>query len=167
MGEVATFAGRTKGAIYAHFKSKEDIFLALVEEKTKRYRAQMREMLDASETIEQNVAAYRQFCLTMAEDQTWALLLQEFKLFAIRHPESKERLRKFFDELAAENQEKRFAQLLGPAGKGKNSLSRALVVQALQPLLSGLAIEARFAPDLLDERAVKKIAGRVFDALMH
>jgi AcrR family transcriptional regulator len=41
LGEIAALAGRTKGAIYAHFKSKEDIFLALVEHHTLRYRAQM------------------------------------------------------------------------------------------------------------------------------
>ena len=166
LGEVASLAGRTKGAIYAHFESKEDIFLALVEQKTRHYQAHMREMLAASENVAQNVAALRRFYLALAEDQTWALLLQEFKLFAIRHPESKERLRRLFDQLTEGNKEKRFSELLGPAKKAKDSLSRALVVQVLGPLISGLTIEAKFAPDLLDERAVKRIAGRVFDALM-
>ncbi|WP_321471946.1 TetR/AcrR family transcriptional regulator [uncultured Paludibaculum sp.] len=166
LGEVATLAGRTKGAIYAHFKSKEEVFLALVEQKAQQYRVQMWAMLAASETIEQNVAAFRRFYLTLAEDQTWALLLLEFKLFAIRHPDSKERLRKLFDEISGEDHEKRLAHLLGPAGRGKDTLSRAMVVQVMQPILSGLAIEARFVPDVLDERAVRKIAGRVFDALL-
>jgi AcrR family transcriptional regulator len=47
LGEIAALAGRTKGAIYAQFKSKEDIFLALVEEKIKGYRSQMEKMTSA------------------------------------------------------------------------------------------------------------------------
>jgi AcrR family transcriptional regulator len=47
LGEIAALAGRTKGAIYAQFKSKEDIFLALVEEKIKGCRSQMEKMTSA------------------------------------------------------------------------------------------------------------------------
>src|SRR5580698_5325809 len=45
LGEIAALAGRTKGAIYAQFKSKEDIFLALVEERAHCYRARMERLL--------------------------------------------------------------------------------------------------------------------------
>ena len=31
---IAAAAGRTKGAVYAHFKNKEDLFLALFEQRT-------------------------------------------------------------------------------------------------------------------------------------
>ncbi len=37
LGEIAALAGRTKEAIYAQFKSKEDVFLALVEARTNCY----------------------------------------------------------------------------------------------------------------------------------
>jgi AcrR family transcriptional regulator len=80
LGEIAALAGRTKGAIYAHFKSKEEIFLALVEHHTHRYRAQMQELLAKSTGVEGNVAALRQFMLNLAEDEAWALLFLEFKL---------------------------------------------------------------------------------------
>ena len=45
LGEIAALAGRTKGAIYAQFKSKEDIFLALIEERALCYRARMEKLL--------------------------------------------------------------------------------------------------------------------------
>ena len=41
LGEIASIAGRTKGAIYAQFESKEDIFMALVEDHALRYRSEM------------------------------------------------------------------------------------------------------------------------------
>src|SRR5882757_3659319 len=92
LGEIATLAGRTKGAIYAQFKSKEDIFLALIEDRTRSYRIQMEELLAESTTIDGNLAALRNFYLHRAADPAWSLLLLEFKLFTIRHPESKKRL---------------------------------------------------------------------------
>jgi AcrR family transcriptional regulator len=168
LGEIATLAGRTKGAIYAHFKSKEDIFLALIEEHTTRYRAQMAEMLAGSTSTEENLAAFRKFCLGLAEDRTWALLFLEFKLFAIRHPEAKERLQRYFDEAIPGNQEQeqRLVQLLGPTGKAKDALSRSVTVRTLQPLLSALAVETNFMPTLLDGRTLRKVGNRIFDALM-
>lgn len=43
---IAAEAGRTKGAIYAHFRSKEDIFFALLERKA---QARRDEFLHAAE----------------------------------------------------------------------------------------------------------------------
>ena len=48
LGEIAALAGRTKGAIYAQFKSKEDIFLALIDQRTVAYRSQMLEVVARS-----------------------------------------------------------------------------------------------------------------------
>lgn len=166
LGEIAALAGRTKGAIYAHFKSKEDIFLALIQQHTTRYRAQMAELLATSTGTEENLAALRHFYLKMAQDKAWTLLFLEFKLFAIRHPESKERLLGHLNEVMPGDQESRLSQLLGSPGKGKNALSRTAAVQAVQPMLSALAVEAKFLPDVLDDQTQSKIVARIFDALM-
>jgi AcrR family transcriptional regulator len=166
LGEIAALAGRTKGAIYAQFKSKEDIFLALVEDHAMRLRAEMAEMLAQSTSIEENLAAYRKFCLNLAEDQSWALLLLEFKLFAIRHPESKKRLQRFYHRVFSQTPEEKLIHILGPSGKGEEALSRSIAVQTLQPLISALAVEAKFAPMLMGEDAIRKIVGRIFDALL-
>jgi AcrR family transcriptional regulator len=166
LGEIAALAGRTKGAIYAQFKSKEDIFLALVEEHMLRNRAQAEKLLAESATIDGNTAALRLFYLNLAKDQEWALLILEFKLFAIRHPESKKRLQSLFGGAISQNDEKRLANVLGPAGKGKNALSRVVAIQALQPVISALVLEARLETAFSGEDVVKKVVGRIFDALM-
>jgi AcrR family transcriptional regulator len=166
LGEIAALAGRTKGAIYAHFESKEDIFLALVEQRVTRYRTQMQEMLVGSKNVEESLAALRQLCLKLTEDQAWALLFLEFKLFAIRHPESKERLRRVLDEVMPEDHEKRLAQVFGPAGKGKDGLRRSVAVPMIAALLSALAVESKFRPTLLDDSVLRKLTNRIFDALI-
>ena len=37
LDEIAALADRSKGAVYTHFKSKEDLFLALFEHRTRSY----------------------------------------------------------------------------------------------------------------------------------
>jgi AcrR family transcriptional regulator len=167
LGEIAALAGRTKGAIYAQFKSKEDIFLALIQQHTAHHRAEMAGMLAKSTSIEENLAALRKFYLRLLEDKAWALLFLEFKLYAIRHPESKEKLQKHFDEVMPAGQERRYVELLGPAGKGKYGLSRTEGVKTIQPVISALAVETALLPDFLDDLALKKVANLIFDALMH
>ena len=167
LGEIASLAGRTKGAIYAHFKNKEDLFIALFAERMTLYADRMREMLAGSSSIKQNLQIFRKFYVGTLEDKNWLLLLLEFKLFAIRHPESKERLQKVHKELLPQaHKEEEFAKVFGSGGHGKAALSRSVAVATLAPILSALAVEAQFEPALLEEHALKKVAARLFDALL-
>ncbi len=166
LGEIAALAGRTKGAIYAHFKSKEDIFLALVEQDAQHHRIRMYKLLAKSPSAEGNLAALRQFALEMAKDEAWALLILEFKLFSIRHPEARKRLQSFYAEFLPGDEEARYAKLLGPAGKGKNAISRTVAVRTLQPVLCALLLEARFDPDVFSSDAVRRVATRIFDCIL-
>ncbi|MDR3745930.1 MAG: TetR/AcrR family transcriptional regulator [Acidobacteriaceae bacterium] len=166
LGEIATLAGRTKGAIYAHFKSKEDIFLALVDEQAKRVRSEMSKLLAGSTSQEENLSVFRKFYMKQTEDQTWAMLLLEFKLFAIRHPDLKEQLQKRYDEIYPINPEKTYTELLGSVGKGRDVVSRSVAVHIIIPLLSAIALEATFSPTYIGIRTQKKVAELIFDTLL-
>jgi AcrR family transcriptional regulator len=163
LGEIAALAGRTKGAIYAHFKSKEDVFLALVENRTLYHRAQMEAALAKSTSVEENVAAFRAMMLSLTRDKSWALLMLEFKLFAIRHPESAERLQSYWSTIL--HDEEHYSALLGPAGAGKHAVSRVVAIKTLQPMFSALLLEAAIDP-ALEEQMLARVAGRVFDAML-
>ncbi|WP_415199221.1 TetR/AcrR family transcriptional regulator [Silvibacterium sp.] len=163
LNEIAKLAGRTKGSIYTQFKSKEDIFLALVETHSLRRRAAMREQLSVANGTESNLAVMRDAFLSFSSDETWALLLLEFKLYAIRHPESKERLREVYATITPENPEAIYAALLGEA-KGKTAIRRTEAVHAGFSMLSGLIVEMRSASHVGSETA-RVIAGRLFDVL--
>ena len=166
LGEIAALAGRTKGAIYAQFKSKEDMFLALIEQYMLSYRAEMSELLAKSTSVAENMVALRKFTLDLAKHEVWALLMLEFKLFAIRHPESKERLKSFNARMLYDDPEATLSRILGPAGKGKNAISRTLAAFTLRPMLSALLLEAKFDPDLFGEDAIRKVFAKVFDAVL-
>jgi len=165
LDEIAARAGRSKGAVYTHFKSKEDLFLALFEHRTRAYIDGLVANLHSCTTRSQRHQVFREFFIGLAQDRTWPILTLEFKLFAIRHPESKERLRKAF-EMSKPAQdgwahERMFGKLTGEQ-KADNDLALA----ALGPIVSGLILESYFEPQMLNEQGLTRIFGRIFDALV-
>jgi len=166
LGEIASLAGRTKGAIYAQFESKEDIFMALVEEHALRHRSEMEKVLVNSTSVEQNREAFRRLCMRLSGEEAWNLLMLEFKLYAVRNPEAKRRFQKFITKMIPPEAEKRLTGLLGAERNGKQVLKRSLSVQIIQPLLSAITLESLFDPEVLNEDARKKLTGRIFDALI-
>jgi len=165
LGEIAKLAGRTKGAIYAQFKSKEDVFLALVQEHALRRRAIMQKMLAASTSIAGNLAAFRKYFLEFAANDIWGFLLLEFKIYTVRHPESLARLHKVYEGILPANENAAYIALLGPPPKGKGSFHRALAVHSAFAMLTALQLESKFDPRMLTGEAMKQVAAKIFDAM--
>ncbi len=163
LGEIAALAGRTKGAIYAQFKSKEDIFLALVESRSMYHRARMEQLLARTANVTEKMTALREFMFMQSKDEGWALLMLEFKLFAIRHPESQARLRSFYTAVYGRDEEKRYAELLGPAPA---EISRTDAVHTLPPMIASLLVEHAFDPQQVSAEMIDRVVQKVFDALL-
>ena len=164
LDEIAAVAGRSKGAVYGHFKSKEDLFLALFEHRTRSYINRLFSSLQECANRKQSMEAFREFYVNLVKDKTWPILSLEFKLFALRHPESKERLHKTFEMAKATNDGATYEQLFGqltPDQKTDNEMS----LIALGPILSGLILESHFEPKLLSEKALRRLLVRIFDSL--
>jgi|SRR5579871_1432023 len=165
LGEIASEAGRTKGAIYGQFKSKEEVFLALVETQALRRRAKMQELLAFSKNVEGNLAALRKYVLEFATNDTWGLLLLEYRLFVIRYPEAKEHLLKTQASYLPEDEERRYSDLLGPAPKGKGVITHKAAIHSMFATLSALQLESKFEPNAFSPVEIRNIAAKVFDAL--
>jgi AcrR family transcriptional regulator len=99
--DIASLAGYTRGAFYANFKGKEDIFFALLDQWVGRRIAVVTALLAQQETPAKRLQALRAHYVQIAKDRRLALLSLEFKLFAIRHPEAHARLRAFQRRLRA------------------------------------------------------------------
>jgi AcrR family transcriptional regulator len=90
--EIAADAGYTRGAFYANFDSKEDLFLALLEKEISTRISNLEKEIGKVRDPEAKLKAMKEFFLNKALDRRWSLLALEFKLFAVRHPEVKRRL---------------------------------------------------------------------------
>jgi len=93
LDQIADAAGFSKGAVYSNFASKEELFIALIDE---HGRALIKEFGDAASAGEQDPASLIErlsdvYKRRNAKPETWALWT-EFTLFAIRNPHLRKRL---------------------------------------------------------------------------
>ena len=94
--EIAADAGYTRGAFYANFDSKEDLFFALLESEIGSRIGALEREIDSVQEPEAKWKAMRDFFLTKTMDRRWCLLALEFKLFDVRHIQEN-----FFDSLTS------------------------------------------------------------------
>jgi AcrR family transcriptional regulator len=88
LDEVAEEAGFSKGAVYSNFSSKEDLFLAVLDEHVNRQMLDIGESIDHTRTRgEQIVEAGQRFMDLFQQERTWYLLSFEFLAYAARNPQ--------------------------------------------------------------------------------
>jgi AcrR family transcriptional regulator len=167
--EIAAAAGYSKGALYWHFSGKEELLIALLEE---RIDAPMRDRfaLLASAPPEQDmsVEASRAFARQLTEGREALLLEREYWSLAIRDPELRarycERQRELRDALAA-GMEARARHL----GTPELTMPAENVARIVMSIIGGLGFDeliepGTVPPDLLGEALAVVYAGLVFRA---
>jgi AcrR family transcriptional regulator len=161
--DIAALAGYTRGAFYANFEGKEDIFFALVEQWISQRIAEVEALLERPVTPAERLRGLRDHYAQIAKDRRLTLLSLEFKLFAIRHPQAHARLRAWQRRLRACGgnivrrvlQEQRrtlpFSTKVAAAGLG--ALSNALLLEHLVDQIE------------LNESDIRHLLGLFFDAV--
>jgi AcrR family transcriptional regulator len=100
--EIAEAAGYTRGAIYKHFGSKEELFLAVNKRYNESFLKSFVDSIDPATPVEElDLAslAKRWHEMQYSDPHDFALGI-EFNLFVLRHPETMERVAKQRLELA-------------------------------------------------------------------
>ena len=90
--DIAAAAGKTRGAFYANFRDKEDVFFALFEDNLRREKRQMGEQLKEAGSEAERIEVLAKHLLSVIGNRRRMLLALEFKLYAIRHPRKTKRL---------------------------------------------------------------------------
>jgi len=95
LDDIAHAAGYTKGAIYKHFTTKEDLFLAVSDRYWRRYFDNFADVLAAASELgarELDEVAERWRQLSHDRGAEHAALGHEFTLYLLRNPEARERV---------------------------------------------------------------------------
>ena len=93
VGEIAREAGATTGALYSNFAGKEDLFLALFEERIAADVGEYSEIVAGGATLEEQArGAGDRWMEILRERPDYFPLLIEFWSYAIREPQLRERL---------------------------------------------------------------------------
>src|SRR5581483_2534333 len=163
--DIAGATGHTRGAFYAHFSSKEDLFFALLEQESSDRLRELREMLEQYSDTKDRMASLRRFYVARVADRQWVMLSLEFKLFALRHPKLRAQLarthRRIRESLKLETISKLIPELMKP-GRESREVRRA----ALEAVLNGLVLEHAYDPQTISQTQATNVLGRMFDVLM-
>ncbi|SEH71972.1 DNA-binding transcriptional regulator, AcrR family [Mycolicibacterium rutilum] len=95
LDDIAYVAGYTKGAIYKHFATKEELFLAVSDRYWRRYFENFAEVMSAAKQVgarERDDIAQRWRELSRDRGAEHAALGHEFTLYLLRNPDARERL---------------------------------------------------------------------------
>ena len=148
--DIVAHSGMSKGAVYNYFKSKEDIYLTLLEEATKfsfaRFHQSFTPDMSASEKLHQLFTINASLPFQEEEKRKWVSVQLEFWINASRNPELKEKMRErlsmyrtFTQAIIQEGQE---------TGEFRKDVNPAVLAESFWVLLDGAFLHV-----LIDEEA--------------
>src|SRR4051794_28770056 len=164
--DIAKEAGHTRGAFYAHFSRKEDLFFALLEQKAYQHLTTIQAIVDEHPDENERIQKFREYYANLAANPNWSMLMLEFKLFGARHP-------KLRDKLAARHRQIRnsfksgsgnWLQIcsLRDSAQADGSMTRI----ALEALLHGVTLESAYDPFVLPKEDAARMLRELFDLLI-
>jgi AcrR family transcriptional regulator len=150
--EVAEQAGFTKGAFYANFASKEELFLAMLDE---RFAARLEEIEAATATDEapeeQARRAGTDFSRAISADPEWERLFFEFAIHAARDEGFREELVKHYRSLRERIEEVYRRRIDRDEQMEEPPLPLDKIALMTFAMANGMALEKMLEPDAVDD----------------
>ncbi len=163
--DIAAEAGRSRGAFYANFASKTEVFLALRSLATRRNARELRERIEGVTGDVARYAAVIRYLLEQVCDTQTQLLQVEFKLFALRHPEMLAELSEKHLEASTSIYRQELSGLLSKKNESNAEINCHTL--AIEAVLEGFALNARFNPRALDEQHLEEIVPQLLATIVH
>ncbi len=163
--EIAREAGATTGALYSNFAGKEDLFLALFEERIAADVGDYSQIVAEGTAVEEQArGAADRWMAILRERPAYFPLLIEFWAYAIREPRLRDRLAERFAALRSASA--RLA-LEGAERQGYSPGAEAgeLVGLLINALGNGLALEKLADPDAVPDSLYGDMLVLIFQAL--
>ena len=163
--EVAQAAGLTKGAVYANFESKEQLYLAMLEDRFEARLEELDRVLSAGgDPDEQARRAAADFMRAVSAEPEWERLFFEFAVYAARNEEFRvelvERYRRLREWIAALLDERASARGLEP------SIPAGQVALMVFAMANGAALERLLEPDAVDDELFPTMLATFFAGLV-
>jgi len=158
--DIAAESGHTRGAFYANFDTKEDLFFALLEQQASERLNDLQRRLEKYDNMQDRLRTLRAFYLERATDRQAMLLTLEFKLFALRHPKMRARLASAHRRIRASLNYEALNKLLPSHVHAERSSLNKVV---LEVVLVGLVLEHAYDPKRISAKQTVETLGRTFD----
>jgi AcrR family transcriptional regulator len=162
--DIAVEAGYTRGAFYANFKSKEDIFFALLDAWIAERMAEVFALIEKYDTPRERLDALRDMYAEFAQNRRLALLSLEFKLYAIRHPRAQARLRARNKSMRCSKEE--IWNRVNPGTKHNALVSSPAVGTALGAFSHALLVEHLVDPATMPSDEIQRLLKASFETVL-
>jgi AcrR family transcriptional regulator len=163
--DIAAEAGRSRGAFYANFASKTEVFLALRSLATRRNARALRERIQNLKDEDERYNAIIRYIVEQICDTQTQLLQIEFKLFALRHPEMLAELAEKHLEASTSVNRQELSDLF-PEKREDLPETRCNTL-AIEALLEGFALNVQFSPKVLDPSHIQQIVPELLAQIFH
>jgi AcrR family transcriptional regulator len=165
LDEVAATAGFSKGAVYSNFKSKDDLFLELLDDRINRQFAVVSEVLETGshDRAEQFPRIREIFRSDMFWGEDFITLWLEFVLYARRNPEAQAKLAASVQRSRAQVQaliEHEYA-IIG----GSPTYPTADLAEISLALFNGLGIDRIVNPSAITDEMLDTTLSFLYDAM--
>lgn len=149
--DIAAAATKTRGAFYANFNDKEDVFFAIFEADLLREEGKIQAALAAAPSEEEKVNVLADHLAEVLEDRQRLLLNLEFKMYVIRHPQKRRRLNQLYSEMCLRCAMTKISSLM-PELSEEDVEERRCLTNEVGAALDGLALNAMFSPESITLR---------------
>ena len=146
--EIAAAAGKTRGAFYAHFEDKEDVFFAIFEEDLTEDEQRIQHAMRSEQSLGERIEVLTDLLLALVMNRRRMLLSIEFKLYAIRRPPKQQRLATIHAAMKLRCAETHIAELLPELGFADLTRRREHASR-FSSLIDGLALNLLFDPQAM------------------
>ncbi|MFL6447120.1 MAG: TetR family transcriptional regulator [Bryobacteraceae bacterium] len=153
--DIAAQAGKTRGAFYANFEDKEDVFFAIFEEDLLRDQERVRPRLSAAATTEERIDAITDDLLTFLRDRERVLLNLEFKMYAVRHRQKQHRLAELHGQMVLGCCAAKIDNFLPDLAELSLAEKRRRTAE-IAGMLDGAALNHLFDPSSLSEEQLRR-----------
>src|SRR6201985_2173239 len=162
--KISEDAGYSRGALYANFDGKEELFLAVIREEQARHLNIFRTLLSEEPASKKRLKKMRDAIANLMTDHDWIVLRAEFEVGALRS----ERIRQSFVEVHRQ-------QLRDGGGLVRDLLRSPEVTSRLKPddfitvvinLAHGLAVTQIILGAELSQKSTRSLIQSLFDHLL-
>ena len=162
--KIAEDAGYSRGALYANFDGKEELFLAVIREEQARHLNVFRSLLKEEPSSKKRLKKMRDTIADLLTDRDWIVLRAEFEAGALRS----ERIRQSFVEVHRQ-------QIRDGGDLVRDLLRSSEVTSSLKPddfitviinLAHGLAVTQRILGAEIAQKSTRTLIQSLFDHLI-
>ncbi len=163
--EIAREAGATTGALYSNFAGKEDLFLALFEERIATDVRDYSRIVTEGATVAESVRGTADHWMEILRERPdYFPLFIEFWAYAIREPRLRDRLAGQFAALRSSSA-RLFLEGAGRQGVAPSAEAGELMGLLINALANGLALEKLADPEAVPDALFGDLLILIFQAL--